>query len=157
MVIRFMFMIRKVYYCFIVMVDMTTLANYTFPCTIGNMKELEKLEKKLDLVGASPEEVRDYFFQVHNPREYSKKNLVHMCVPYGMTSKTEAELYLPFFEMPDFYKQRKFSDHDIETARKRGVLDNVSEGDILVTHARILVDKVLSQDLKKYGSVYNRL
>jgi len=135
---------------------MDVLFNYTFPCTLGDKEEFGRLREKLGLVDATPEQVRDYLFEVHNPLAYFKKNFMHMCVPYKIGRGNKSELCLPFFDMPDSFQRETFTDGNIEDARRRGVLGDVSGGDVLVIHSMIIVDRVSGPDLKKYASLYNR-
>jgi len=145
------------------------LFNYTIPCTCGDTEIFEQLVRSGKFRGfldkySSLDRVRDYFFEVHNPYEHGRGNLSHLVLPYEIVSINGdvcAKLATPFFEVPRTFKQRVFSNKILKQTKKitglRNVLDDMTEGGIIITHARIIVDYAQSkEELVKYNPLYKK-
>lgn len=137
------------------------LFDYTFPCTFGNEVVFKKILGE-GVVGrflsedSSVEEVRDYFFEVHNPREVEMGNRNHLVIPY-VALRSDNVWYLkirePFFPVSDYLKFRKISKERIRNSLLRR--KELSPGGIIVFHCAFPVDYLTSDELVKYDYLYD--
>lgn len=141
--------------------------NYTSPCVRGDIKLIDSLPntgviRKFLNPNSSLEEVRDYFFELHNRVAYINKNYVHMVKPYEVTldeERIEFRLFQPFFDLPERFGRKVFSWKQINFFRgivKENILGDLSKGRIIIFHNHFLVDACDKSDLIKYNSLYKR-
>jgi len=138
------------------------LFNYTWPCTCGHPELFEKLLAKGEVgkylgEDSSLEEVRDYFFMVHNSRELENRNLAHLVVPYKIENADTdviARVRQPFFALPNGLNEIRVAISQVEGYVKRDVIVWPNRGDVVVSHAGVIVDMIDEEKLKEYDSLY---
>jgi len=118
--------------------------NYSYYCHRGNEEKFkEMLEKGAPTIffngDFSRKKVIDYFFGGHNDFCFSANNLDHAVLPYQvklirMLPKIVTSDLLKGHEVPETFKHKNFTYDRIQEAKKRGVLEEISKGGVIVVH-----------------------
>ena len=118
---------------------------YSLPCHFGRLKVFEKLLNSENFnplrylnENSCREEVRDYFYGVHNIETYGDRNFSHMLIPYGVRS--DEAVVLDSFnwidELPDELRNVKLSKRQRSRMSKYGL----RLGDVIYIHGGWVVD-----------------
>lgn len=123
------------------------LLSYVKPCILG--KSFEQLPKyeEIRLLQAE-EEIRKYFFTTHNLKEFDKKNLIHLVLPYRITP-TDSEILIAELAVKP---QR-----EILPSQRSKLLQKTDKSPregILITHAKMPVDFLSLDEFKKYEDIF---
>jgi len=137
------------------------LERYASPYFTKEKDSLDKLphiEEIREFLGEdySIENIRNYFFTAHNERTLKEKNYTHLAVPYEILIPKNNEIIgkiIPNFfrETPQILMQRGFNLPVIARAKEKGILQELIEGDILITHNFEIVDYCSLEDISKYA------
>lgn len=139
------------------------LYNYTLPCTCGNLELFDKLKRLGHFVSFlngdfSRQNVMDYFLGEHNVSTYEEKNYPHLVIPYEIVSchrnLKKGEVVVPFLEVPEFLKDKKFGNRTVKFAKELGALEELAKGDVVISHCGWIIDSCKPEELKKYEHLY---
>jgi len=148
--------------------DYTYLKNYAKPCFTKKRDTIEKLPHFKEIQDFlqgdySLEKVRDYFFFIFNLRNNKEdpNYKFHLVIPYQIEQINDSGIISsinePFFKnLPIPLCTFNPPKDRVKKVQDLGILNHLTEGDIIITHALEIVDHCKKQDLIKYNYLYGR-